>query len=470
MEYDVFICHASEDIGFVEPLAQTLKDKGLKVWYAPFELKIGDSLRQEIDRGLVNSRYGIVVLSEAFFTKNWPQSELDALASRQNEEGRKVILPIWHEIEANKVQKHSPLLAGLLAARSHDGFDSVVGQILTVCSEPESLESGQIFYQPTGESGLRERCLDLIRVGNISDWQKFLDELQAPIDRQILEWKQDGEAAIQKGPEVWRGAIAKVTDICLPGFVPIFAAVESGQKDRWKDAVRVLHHLAMLENKMGGGITHVLRIGLNMLYLPGSIGMAIAVETRQHDFVWDWMLLPMPGYRHGTEIQWADIRKAFWPPVGNDFKNPFRFLLDLYQSEYIRGFFPSENRMKEFLFKASLLQSIVELRLLTRNQQGADVVEKRDLKYKVDVMVVPLWCLMKPEDFSTWAWDLFGSSEGFIRFFMMDSGGHIPPDMIWDWWKGWKTICHACLDEVTGHRIFLRTEWLMLPGEPADNG
>jgi len=123
--------------------------------------------------------------------------------------------------------------------------------------------------------------------------------------------------------------------------------------------------------------------------------------------------------------------------------------------------------MKEFLFKANLLQSIVELRLLTRTQQGAEVIEKRDKKYKVDVMVVPLWCLTKPEDFGTWAWDLFGSSEGFIRFFMMDSGGHIPTEMIWDWWKGWKTICEACLNEVTSYRFFLHTEWLMLPGEPS---
>ena len=37
MDYDVFVCHASEDKGFVEPLAQALKNKGLKVWYAPFE-------------------------------------------------------------------------------------------------------------------------------------------------------------------------------------------------------------------------------------------------------------------------------------------------------------------------------------------------------------------------------------------------------------------------------------------------
>ena len=44
-----------------------------------FTLRVGDSLRRSIDNGLRNSRYGIVVLSEAFFSKEWPQRELDGL-------------------------------------------------------------------------------------------------------------------------------------------------------------------------------------------------------------------------------------------------------------------------------------------------------------------------------------------------------------------------------------------------------
>jgi hypothetical protein len=52
-EYDVFISHASEDKeGIVRPLANALKNEGLRVWYDEFELKIGDSLRRKIDRGL----------------------------------------------------------------------------------------------------------------------------------------------------------------------------------------------------------------------------------------------------------------------------------------------------------------------------------------------------------------------------------------------------------------------------------
>lgn len=66
--YDVFISHASEDKDeVVRPLAQALINQGLKVWYDEFELKIGDSLRRKIDKGLANSNFGIVVLLIVLF-------------------------------------------------------------------------------------------------------------------------------------------------------------------------------------------------------------------------------------------------------------------------------------------------------------------------------------------------------------------------------------------------------------------
>lgn len=116
--YDAFISHASEDKQeFVRPLAEKLTELGLKIWYDEFELKVGDSLRRCIDRGLVNSKYGIVVLSKTFFLKNWSQYELDGLTAREIE-GRKVILPIWYSISKKDVSKYSPSLADKVAIDS----------------------------------------------------------------------------------------------------------------------------------------------------------------------------------------------------------------------------------------------------------------------------------------------------------------------------------------------------------------
>ncbi len=116
--YDAFISHASEDKEkFVKPLASALTRMNYRVWYDEFELRVGDSLRESIDKGLVNSRFGIVVLSPAFFSKNWPQYELNGLTAREMD-GHKVILPVWHRVNRDDVLAYSPTLADKVALSS----------------------------------------------------------------------------------------------------------------------------------------------------------------------------------------------------------------------------------------------------------------------------------------------------------------------------------------------------------------
>ena len=78
--FDVFISHTSEDKDdVVRPLALALRSAGLSVWYDEFELRIGDSLHRKFDKGLASSRFGVVILSQAFFGRGWPEYELDGL-------------------------------------------------------------------------------------------------------------------------------------------------------------------------------------------------------------------------------------------------------------------------------------------------------------------------------------------------------------------------------------------------------
>ena len=108
------------------------------MWYDEFQLTVGDSLRKTIDKGLASSRFGIVVLSPHFFSKRWPQRELDGLVAREDTEDRQLILPIWHNIDRDKVVKHSPVLAGVYATRSSLGLEKVVCDILRKVSPVEN--------------------------------------------------------------------------------------------------------------------------------------------------------------------------------------------------------------------------------------------------------------------------------------------------------------------------------------------
>ncbi|AUM12288.1 DUF1883 domain-containing protein [Ketobacter alkanivorans] len=113
--HDVFISHASEDKdNFVRPLANALSSEGLNVWYDEMTLRIGDSLRQKIDKGLANSRVGLVVLSPSFIKKGWTNYELDGIVTRAVS-GEQVLLPIWHNITKQQVVDLSPSLADKVA-------------------------------------------------------------------------------------------------------------------------------------------------------------------------------------------------------------------------------------------------------------------------------------------------------------------------------------------------------------------
>ena len=130
-QYDVFISHASEDKdSFVREFAKKLQTKGIKVWYDEFTLKWGDSLRENIDLGLSKSRFGIVILSNDFFNKEWPKRELNGLFSLEIG-GVTRILPIWHKITKDEVAKHSPMMLDKVAMNtSFMSVDEIISHLV----------------------------------------------------------------------------------------------------------------------------------------------------------------------------------------------------------------------------------------------------------------------------------------------------------------------------------------------------
>jgi len=142
--WDAFISHASEDKDTVAlPLAAALKRAGVQVWLDRFELRVGDSLRDKIDEGLAESRFGIVVLSPHFLAKRWPKQELNGLFALE-ESGRKVILPVWHQITKSTLAEYSPILADRLATETSRGISSVAADLLAAILDPNSGSSSVI--------------------------------------------------------------------------------------------------------------------------------------------------------------------------------------------------------------------------------------------------------------------------------------------------------------------------------------
>jgi hypothetical protein len=129
--YDAFISHASEDKNeFVEPLVNALTSLGLEVWYDDHNMLVGDSLLRSIDEGILRSRNGIIVLSQAFFQKPWPRYELEGLHALQTA-GRLRILPVCLDATIDEVRDYNIGLATrkILNARA-SCVDDVARQLL----------------------------------------------------------------------------------------------------------------------------------------------------------------------------------------------------------------------------------------------------------------------------------------------------------------------------------------------------
>nr|WP_298258280.1 toll/interleukin-1 receptor domain-containing protein [uncultured Litoreibacter sp.] len=107
---DVFLCHAWDDRqGSAKELHDLLEASGVRVWFSEKDLGLGVPMMRAIDKGLVNSRVGIVLVTPAML-KRLPaegvaDKELSALLRRER------LIPVAHGTTYEDLEKVSLLLA-----------------------------------------------------------------------------------------------------------------------------------------------------------------------------------------------------------------------------------------------------------------------------------------------------------------------------------------------------------------------
>jgi len=106
---DTFLCHAWDDRkGAAKELHDQLDSLGVTVWFSEKDVVLGSSLLREIDKGLANSRVGIVLVTPAFLRRVQAEGiadkELSALLARD------LLVPIVHDTTYEALREVSPLL------------------------------------------------------------------------------------------------------------------------------------------------------------------------------------------------------------------------------------------------------------------------------------------------------------------------------------------------------------------------
>ena len=107
-----FISHDFRDKqNIARPIAVYLQKMLCPVWYDEFSLKVGDSLRDSIEKGLKECHKCVLVLSPNFLSnKGWTKKEFDSIFTRELLEESRVVLPVWYQVTKHQVYDYSPSL------------------------------------------------------------------------------------------------------------------------------------------------------------------------------------------------------------------------------------------------------------------------------------------------------------------------------------------------------------------------
>ena len=113
-----FISHDSRDKDAVaRKIAINLQKMLCPVWYDEFSLKIGDNLRDSIEKGLKECKKCILILSPNFLANNgWTKKEFDSIFTREILEEKKLVLPVWYQVSKKQVYEYSPSLLNVKGA------------------------------------------------------------------------------------------------------------------------------------------------------------------------------------------------------------------------------------------------------------------------------------------------------------------------------------------------------------------
>lgn len=93
----VFISYSHENKDFVDLLATQLVLNKANVWVDRWELKVGDSLLQNVEKAITQSSALLVILSKASVESEWCRKELTAGLTRELEEKKVLVLPVLLE-------------------------------------------------------------------------------------------------------------------------------------------------------------------------------------------------------------------------------------------------------------------------------------------------------------------------------------------------------------------------------------
>jgi len=108
--YSCFISYSGKDQAFAKRLHADLQSEGVRCWFAPEDMKIGDKIRPTLDESIRRHDKLLLVLSKYSAASQWVEQEVETTLARERKEGRTVLFPIRLDNAVMEIESGWPAL------------------------------------------------------------------------------------------------------------------------------------------------------------------------------------------------------------------------------------------------------------------------------------------------------------------------------------------------------------------------
>jgi TIR domain len=118
--HSLFISYSKHDETLARSIHADLQSHGVRCWFAPEDLKIGDKIRARIDEAIHLQDKLLLLLSEHAIVSTWVEDEVEAALEKERRQQREVLFPI--RLDEHVMQTTQPWAAKLRRPRHIGDF------------------------------------------------------------------------------------------------------------------------------------------------------------------------------------------------------------------------------------------------------------------------------------------------------------------------------------------------------------
>jgi hypothetical protein len=143
--YSCFISYSTRDQDFAERLHSRMRDEGLRVWFAPEDIKGGEKIHEQIDEAIRVYDKLLLVLTPASLGSEWVRTEIRKARKAEIKEKRRKLFPIrlvdfetlrdWECFDADSgkdlgVEIREYFIPDFTDWKDHDAFEAAFGRLI----------------------------------------------------------------------------------------------------------------------------------------------------------------------------------------------------------------------------------------------------------------------------------------------------------------------------------------------------